>query len=135
MIQTELSEEYKCGYASCKLTPFTEPGMKAHNQQKLKWVTDLTTEEKYRGKGLAANLLKQLGKEADAAQISLILECRGTEDATDESRLEAFYKRHGFVVVQEEPKLMLRIPVPPLLFEQLAKKKTSHIITSLYGNY
>jgi GNAT superfamily N-acetyltransferase len=132
MIKTELAEDYKCGYASCKLIPFTEDGMSEHQQNKIRWVTDLTTDEKYRGKGLASNLLKQLGKEADQAQISLLIECRGTEETTDEKRLEAFYKRNGFVVVQESPKLMLRIPVPPLLFEQLAKKKTSQIITNIY---
>jgi GNAT superfamily N-acetyltransferase len=132
MIKTELAEDYKCGFSNCKLIPFTEDGMSEHQQNKIRWVTDLTTEEKHRGKGLASDLLKQLGKEADQAQISLLIECRGTEEITDEKRLEAFYKRNGFVVVQESPKLMLRIPVPPLLYEQLAKKKTSQIITNIY---
>jgi len=132
MIKQELAVEYKCGYSKCNLIPFTEAGMTERNQNKIKWLTDLTTEEKYRGKGLAKNLLSQLGKEADQAQISLLLECRATEESIDETRLETLYKRNGFVVVQEEPKLMLRIPVPPLLFEQLAKKPASRIITDIY---
>lgn len=132
MIQKELAEEYKVGKAKCNLIPFTEDGMTDYNKNKLKWVTDLTTDLLSRNTGEASKLLRELGKDADSTQISLILECRATEESTDEKRLESLYKRNGFVVVQENPKLMLRIPVPPLLFEQLAKKKTSQIITSIY---
>lgn len=125
MIQVELAEEYKVGYASCKLIPFTEKGMPSKQANAIRWMTDLTVEDKYRRKGLASNLLKQLGKEADQAQIAILVEVRPIENNISQEQLEALYKKHGYISVQDEPKLMMRVPVPAMLFEQLIKKKTS----------
>lgn len=131
MIQTELGEVYKVGEATCNIIPFTEAGF--NQSDKLRWITDLTVPEEHRKQGLAKALLKQLGQEADAAQISLLVEVRPTEDNITQSDLESLYKKHGFVEVQSNPKLMLRIPVPPALYESLKKKPTSKIITDIYA--
>ncbi len=129
MIDQSLSEAYKVGNATCKLTPYTDKGLEEFT---VKWLTDLTVEKENRAKGQAKALLSQLGKDADAAQVAIILEARGTESDVDQARLESLYKRNGFIEVQKEPKLMLRVPVPPMLFSQLAQKKSSRIITDIY---
>lgn len=129
MIDESLSEQYKVGNASCNLTPYTDKGLDEFN---VKWVTNLTVDKENRNKGYAKELLSKLGKDADSTQAALLLEVRGTEQGIDQNRLESLYKRHGFIVVQDEPKLMLRVPVPPMLFEQLSRKKTSSIITDIY---
>jgi len=129
MIDEKLSVQYKVGNASCNLTPYTDKGLDDFN---VKWVTHLSVDTENRNNGEASALLKQLGKDADATQTGLILEARGLDDTMDEVRLESLYKRHGFIVVQDSPKLMLRVPVPPMLFEQLKKKETSRIITDIY---
>jgi hypothetical protein len=128
-IDESLSEPYKVGHASCDLTPYTDKGLEGFN---VKWLTNLKVEPDKRNTGEAKKLLAQLGKEADAAQVAIILEPRGFEESIEQSRLESLYKRHGFISVQDEPKLMLRVPVPPMLFEQLKKKETSRIITNIY---
>jgi predicted GNAT family acetyltransferase len=123
---------YQVGEASCNLTPFNEQGFKQNH--KIKWITDLFVPEQHRKQGLADKLLKQLGKEADQAQISLILECRVFEDQSITlEALEKLYKRNGFVEIQTEPKLMLRIPVPPGLLESIKQKPVSRIITNIYS--
>lgn len=130
MIDATLTQEYKHGNASCNITPFTDKGLEGHA---VKWVTHFTVDESHRGKGEAKALLFKLGREADATQTALILEARPLDDTMDQERLESLYKRHGFIVVQDNPKLMLRVPVPPMLFEQIKKKETSRIITNLYS--
>jgi GNAT superfamily N-acetyltransferase len=129
--QTKI-DSYKVGEASCDLEPFQEKGFEYNNS--LKWVRNLYVPQEHRKQGLAEKLLKQLGKEADAAQINLILECRVFEhDAIPLEALEKLYKRNGFVEVQAEPKLMLRIAVPPYILESLKQKPVSRIITNLYS--
>ncbi len=123
-------EQYKVEHATCDIEPFNEKGFELNNS--VKWIKNLHVPTEYRKQGYAKRLLMQLGKEADAAQICLILECRPYEDNINETALEAFYKRHGFVTIQQEPKLMSRVPVPPMLFESIKKKKTAEIITNLY---
>lgn len=124
-------DTYKVGEASCDLEPFNEKGFDMNSS--VKWVKNLHVPVEHRRKGLASKLLLQLGKEADQAQVALILECRPYEDGIDEKSLEALYKRHGFVTIQDEPKLMTRIPVPPMLFEAIKQKTTSKIITDIYS--
>lgn len=133
MINQDKAELYQVGHAQCKLVPFEEKGLNDHQSGKLKWVIDLITDEQHRNQGLASNLLKQLGKEADEAQVGLLMECRGTENDMDNERLEAFYKRHGFVRIQDEPLLLMRTPVPPILLANLTKKKTANVIQNVYG--
>lgn len=123
---------YKVGEATCELEPFNEKGFDMNAS--VKWVKNLHVPSEHRKQGHASKLLLQLGKEADAAQVALILECRPYEESIDQDSLEKLYKRHGFIVIQDDPKLMTRIPVPPTLFADLAKKKTSNsIITNIYG--
>jgi GNAT superfamily N-acetyltransferase len=123
-------EQYKVEHATCDIEPFNEKGFDLNNS--IKWIKNLHVPAEYRKQGYASRLLLQLGKEADAAQICLILECRPYEDNINETDLEAFYKRHGFITIQQDPKLMSRVPVPPMLFESIKKKKTAEIITNLY---
>ncbi len=122
-------ELYKIGNASCNITPCTEKGLEGQN---IKWITDLQVPLEYRKQGEAKNLLIELGKEADATQTALLLECRPLDDTITKESLQSIYKRHGFIKIQDEPLLMMRVPVPPLLFSQIAKKKTSNIITGIY---
>ena len=133
MIDQNLGEVYKCGNATCNIIPFTEEGFK--QADKIRWIADLTVPEEHRKQGYAKALLKQLGQEADQAQISLLAEVRPVEDNITQADLESLYKKHGFVQVQESPKLMLRIPVPQALFESLKKKPVSRIITDIYTRH
>lgn len=130
MLDQSLSIPYQCGAASCNLTPDTSKELSGYN---LQWLTHLSVEKDKRNQGEASKLLNQLGREADAAQTAIILEARGIDDDIDKERLMSLYKRNGFVKVQDEPTLMLRVPVPPMLFEQLKKKETSRIITDIYS--
>lgn len=130
MIDESLSQEYKVGNASCNLTPYTDKGLEEYT---VKWLTDLIVDKDHRNQGEAKKLLSQLGKEADAAQVAIILEARALDDETEQDRLESLYKRNGFIEVQKDPKLMLRVPVPPMLFAKLSQKKTSQIITDIYS--
>ncbi len=130
MIDESLSEVYKVGAATCNITPCTEKGLESEN---IKWVTDIQVPIDKRKQGLAKQLLIQLGKDSDATQTALMLECRPLDDTITVNDLESMYKRHGFIRVQDEPLLMLRVPVPPMLFADIAKKKTSSIITNVYG--
>lgn len=129
MIDESLSVKYQVGNASCNLTPETSKEYEGFN---LQWVTHLTVDKCNRGKGEAKALLSKLGREADSSQTGLILEVRGIDDDIEQERLESLYRQHGFVVIQDSPKLMLRTPVNPLLFEHLKKKETSRIITNIY---
>lgn len=122
-------ELYKIGNASCNVTPCTESGLEGEN---IKWITDLQVPLEYRKQGEAKKLLIELGKEADATQTALLLECRPLDNTITKESLQSIYKRHGFIKIQDEPLLMMRVPVPPLLFSQIAKKKTSDIITGIY---
>lgn len=123
-------DTYKVGEASCELELFNEKGFDMNSS--VKWVKNLYVPVEQRKQGLASKLLLQLGKEADQAQVALILECRPYEESIDAESLERLYKRHGFVTIQEKPKLMTRIPVPPMLFEAIKQKTTSKIITDIY---
>lgn len=126
-----MTDTYKVGEATCEIEPFSEKGFDMN--ESVKWVKNLYVPAEHRKQGLAGKLLLQLGKEADAAQIALILECRPYEESIDVESLEKLYKKHGFITIQEEPKLMTRIPVPPMLFEAIKKKKASKIITDIYS--
>lgn len=131
MIDESLSNIYQVGEASCYITPCTEKGLEGEN---IKWITNLQVPINKRKQGFAKALLIQLGKEADSAQSALMLEVRPLDDTITIDDLENIYKRHGFIKVQDEPRLMLRVPVNPMLFAALAKKKTSSsIITNVYG--
>lgn len=123
---------YQVGEASCNLEDFEEKGF--NPSYKVKWIRNLYVPKEHRKKGLAKKLLSQLGKEADQAQVGLIIECRPYEEGSiDEKSLESMYKRQGFVILQQEPKLMVRIPVPPMLLANLVQKPVSRIITNLYN--
>lgn len=123
---------YQVGEASCNLENFNEKGFNSNH--KVKWLTNLYVPTEHRKQGLANKLLKQLGKEADEAQVALMIECRPYEEGSiDQEALESLYRKNGFVVLQQEPKLMVRIPVPPFILANLKKKPTSQIITSLYN--
>lgn len=124
-------EQYKVEHATCDIEPFNEKGFELNDS--VKWIKNLYVAPEHRKQGYAKKLLLQLGKEADATQVCLILECRPFEDGISADDLEALYKRHGFITIQQEPKLMSRVPVPPMLFESIKKKTSNSIITNVYG--
>lgn len=66
-------------------------------------ITELFVPEKFRGKGEASELLKEVCNEADDKQILLIL-------IADTKRLALFYSKFGFEAIQQNPILMARCP-------------------------
>jgi hypothetical protein len=75
--------------------------------------------------------MRQIGKDCDAAQLALIVEPKAYDDGElDGEELIAFYKQFGFIELQKEPYLMVRIPVPPLLFDQI--KETHKAVQTIY---
>jgi GNAT superfamily N-acetyltransferase len=127
-----MKDIYQVGEATCDLEDFEEKGF--NQNSKVKWLRNLYVPPESRKQGLAHKLLQQLGKEADQAQIALMIECRPYEEnSIDYESLEAMYRKNGFVVLQQEPKLMVRIPVPPFILANLQKKPVSQIITNLYN--
>lgn len=127
--------KYTYQQASCDIEPFEEEGASNLAKNKVKWIRNLFVEPEYRRKGLATKMLQQISTEADATQISLIVEVRPyIEDSITQEALEALYKRNQFVKIQDEPLLMMRIAVPASLMANLNKKPTSQIITNLYAH-
>jgi len=123
------TDKYEVNNASCELTVYDHKELSEFN---VKWLSNLYVDKDNRGKGEAKALLKQLGKDADLTQTAILLEPKGYEEGIDQDRLESLYKQFGFIIVQDEPKLMLRVPVNPMLMESLKRKKTSSIITEIY---
>jgi GNAT superfamily N-acetyltransferase len=63
-------------------------------------ITDFHVPEAHRGKGEGSMLLQDLCEQADDERILLILKA-------DTKRLEAFYKRFGFVTIQDDGAIIL----------------------------
>ena len=68
-------------------------------------ISEFNVPDAFRGKGEGSELLKEVCEEADAKGVLLIL-------IADTQRLQLFYERFGFEVIQNEPiVLMMRKPI------------------------
>lgn len=84
---------------------------------KCKELTELYTIPEKRGQGFAEKLMQEVCQEADKSHFPLLLHVKpykvvdNDTGITDSKRLQAFYARHGFVVFQAKPViLMCRTP-------------------------
>lgn len=73
-------------------------------------LTNLSTDATWRGQGMADLLMAQVCKEADEAGKSLILTCKPIDLQTDSKRLQSFYAKHGFLVFQTKPLVLMCRP-------------------------
>ena len=111
-------DEYTVGKASCNLSTFDQGPEKVRNATKV--LTHLYVEPEHRRQGHASKLLSKLGREADEAMVAILLEPNAYDDGEmTQEQLIAFYKQFGFIELQKEPYLMVRIPVNPMLAMQL----------------
>jgi GNAT superfamily N-acetyltransferase len=106
-------DEFKVGKASCNLSPMEQGSAAVRSATKI--MTHLYVAPEDRNKGYAAKLMRELGKQADDAMTAIILEPNAYDDGMTTEQLKAFYKRFGFIELQKEPYLMVRIPVNPML--------------------
>lgn len=90
-----------------------------HMRKDTREVLELTTVPEKRGQGYATSLMHALCREADAANITLVLFVKPFDDEPLSAReLRTWYsKTFGFTVLQEDPVLMARMPgsTPKLL--------------------
>lgn len=94
------------GAASLKLS--YSQAIPVHMRGGIREITSVYTPEADRGKGEASALLKQVCEEADRAGIVLILIPKPFDAGLDELQLIAWYARHGFTQIQNNPTLMAR---------------------------
>jgi predicted GNAT family acetyltransferase len=121
------------GEASCLISPYSQKGMKQETAMQLRLLSHVYVPAEHRRKGHASKLMRKIGKEADESQLTLIVEPKAYDDGElDGEALMAFYKQHGFIELQKEPCLMVRIPIPPMLFNHV--KETHSAIQDVYGN-
>jgi ribosomal protein S18 acetylase RimI-like enzyme len=88
--------------ASCWIRMMTDLPMQLRDGIRL--VHDLKTDKGMRGKGQGSALLKEVNEEADKHLITLIL-------MPDSELLQKWYNKHGYVIIQQNPVLMMREPV------------------------
>lgn len=100
------------------------PGLREHKQASLRVAVAECLPEEMRDqtreivslactnprKGYATTLMWTVCHEADLARITLILQPKSFGDGMDDAKLERFYCKFGFVVIQKEPVLMARSP-------------------------
>lgn len=106
-----ITGERKVGAASCRVrqTNAVPERMRARVRE----VTALRTEASEQGKGYATTLMHKVCREADAANMVLILYPLpfGAHQGLGLSYLESWYEaRFGFAIIQHEPVLMARMP-------------------------
>jgi GNAT superfamily N-acetyltransferase len=127
----KVSYEVVVGEASCQISPYTQDGVKADTKQKVRVLSHVYVPKEHRRKGYASKLLDHVGRECDSAQLALIVEPKAYDDGEmDGKDLIAFYKKHGFIELQKDPYLMVRIPVPPMLAMHV--KKTHDAVSQIY---
>lgn len=90
-----------CGAASLVLRVPSFLGLKG--RRRMREVYRLETQSEQRGHGHATALLENVGREADANGMLLVL-------IAETAELEQFYKRRGFETLQENPTIMNRKP-------------------------
>ena len=79
------------------------------------YLSGLFTRVKSRGKGQAAYLMSRIIERMDELDLAIMLEPLSDEEEIDSKRLQTWYAKLGFVVIQQKtekmPCLMLRLPL------------------------
>lgn len=125
--------ERKVGAATCRVRQFT--AVPVHLRDHTREVVNLETKAEEQGKGYATTLMHKVCREADAANMVLVLTPQpyGDNINLSEQQLAEWYARSfGFQVIQVEPMvLMARMPgsTPRMLqlnpvTEAIQKEKT-----------
>lgn len=101
------------GHSSVRLTHFRpDIGDEADKivWDKCRMVSHVETDPRHRGKGHATHMMRKVCQQADAVGLSLVLEPKPYDDEPmDRNALESFYTRLGFMRIQDDPVLMVRI--------------------------
>ena len=99
------------GPASLKITYNT--CIAPHLRGRLREVTSVCVEPEHRRQGHGNALMGAILLEADAPGIALLVQVNpydNTDDDMDRDALAQWYGRLGFVEIQDEPRLMVRMP-------------------------
>lgn len=80
----------------------------AHLRGHLRELSHLHSGEQ--GKGHARELMRGLFEEADKDEITLMVVVKPYEQGLSADELEGWYERMGFFELQDEPKIMIRLP-------------------------
>lgn len=130
-LYVENMSELKVGHATATLMPFDDKRLSKESMARLYFLSHVFVPKEHRRKGAATKLLAQIAKEADEAQIAVLLEPKAFDDEElSGDDLIMFYSRNGYQIIQDEPLLMIRYATPL----NLIPKKTVLAILDRYGN-
>jgi GNAT superfamily N-acetyltransferase len=96
------------GNATCRLS--YSQAIPAHMRGGIREITSIYVSESFRGCGDASALMKEVCNEADDNAIVLMLIPKPFDHGLDQLQLIAWYARHGFIQIQDNPILMARQP-------------------------
>jgi predicted GNAT family acetyltransferase len=103
-----MKREWSNEFASLQVV--ANPELPAHMGDRVREVVKVWTDPGHRAQGYATELMKQVCEEADVEGVVLILQPRPFENNISKDKLIAWYKRFGFVKLQDKPVLMARAP-------------------------
>lgn len=82
-----------------------------HLRGRVREVSSLMVDQAARGHGHATQLMRDLMREADDADLALLVVVEPFDDSPiDAVALKGWYSRMGFVEIQAEPCVMVRMP-------------------------
>lgn len=99
------------GPASLKITYNT--CVAPHLRGRLREITSVCVEPEHRRQGHGNALMGAILMEADAHGVALLVQVNpydNTDNDMDRDALSQWYARKGFVQIQDEPRLMVRMP-------------------------
>jgi GNAT superfamily N-acetyltransferase len=115
-------------HASCDISPMDNIGLDEQTSSKLRWLSKLYVAPEHRKQGYATKLLQKVIKDAQDAQLALMIEVNPFGDFDmDAETLETFYKKHGFIRLQDKPLLLIKYA------EQIEKPKPKINILDRHG--
>ena len=97
--RTHASASVKVGYSQV---------VSSHLRGHLRELSHLHSTEQ--GKGHARELMRSLFDEADKDEITLMVTVHPYKDGLTGEQLEDWYTRMGFFELQDDPKIMIRLP-------------------------
>lgn len=100
--------KYQSGHATCVLKRSAQ--IPVEMRDGIRELSALETPVEHRKHGDASKLLHDVCEEADRQNLVILLHCEPFGDIElGASQLQAWYERFGFMVIQDEPKLMARM--------------------------
>jgi len=82
-----------------------------HLRGKVREVSSLMVDQAVRGHGHATRMMRDVMSEADAEDLALLVVVEPFDDSpVDAVALRGWYSRMGFVEIQSEPCVMVRMP-------------------------